>query len=211
VTPYSLYACESQPIVLEGLRAVLDGTNSFRLIGSSTRAATAIDEISDKRPDVVILDHSIGWREVHTFVHELRRGGAETRVVVWGVNLNSTDCFRAIQIGVRGVFHRNQSVSELLKCLDTVIAGQIWFESAEGPLYSDNNHKRTNMRLTPRERDIVELVAQGMKNREIAEQLAITTGTVKVHLMHVFEKTGVNDRYELAVQARGLLEDSGRR
>ena len=65
--------------------------------------------------------------------------------------------------------------------------------------------RRSSPRLTPREKDIVHHVCGGLKNKEIAEALAITPGTVKVHLMHIFEKTGVKDRFELAVQGRRLL------
>ena len=64
---------------------------------------------------------------------------------------------------------------------------------------------RTSPRLTPREKEIVHHVCVGLKNKEIGEALAITPGTVKVHLMHIFEKTGVKDRFELAVHGRRLL------
>jgi DNA-binding NarL/FixJ family response regulator len=206
VNSYSVYACETQPIVLEGLRSVLASTEDFRLVGSSPRVAGAIDETGELKPDIAILDHSGGWREVYAFVSELQAQSLPTGVVVWGVDLSPTDCYRAIQMGVRGVFRRDLPIVSFLECLRDVVAGRVWYESGGEPVFADPRRVQSNMRLTPRERDIVELVAQGLKNREIAGQLSITTGTVKVHLMHVFEKTGVNDRYELAVQARGLLE-----
>jgi DNA-binding NarL/FixJ family response regulator len=206
VNSYSVYACETQPIVLEGLRSVLATTEDFRLVGSSPRLAGAVDDTGELKPDIALLDHSGGWREVHAFVAELQHQDSPTRAVVWGVDLNPTDCYRAIQMGVRGVFRRDLPIVSFLECLREVAAGGVWFESGGDPEWADSRRGESNMRLTPRERDIVGLVAQGMKNREIAGQLSITTGTVKVHLMHVFEKTGVSDRYELAVQARGLLD-----
>ena len=72
-------------------------------------------------------------------------------------------------------------------------------------MLSAPSDRRSSPRLTPREKDIVHHVCGGLKNKEIAEALAITAGTVKVHLMHIFEKTGVKDRFELAVQGRRLL------
>ncbi len=203
---YSVYACETQPIVLEGLRAVLANTEDFRLVGSSPRVAGAVDETGELEPDIAILDHSGGWREVHAFVSELQRHSSPTRAVVWGVDLNPAECYRAIQMGVRGVFSRDLPIASFLECLREVVAGRVWFESGGEADWADPRRDQISKRLTPRERDIVELIAHGLKNREIASQLSITTGTVKVHLMHVFEKTGVSDRYELAVQARGLLE-----
>ncbi len=68
-----------------------------------------------------------------------------------------------------------------------------------------SSERKLNPRLTPREREIVTCLCQGMRNKQIAAELSITPGTVKVHLMHIFEKTGVKDRFELAVQARKLL------
>ena len=73
-------------------------------------------------------------------------------------------------------------------------------------------NRRTTPRLTPREEEILNLVMRGMKNKQIADALQITTGTVKVHLMHIFEKTGVKDRFELAMygrKLRGYTEDIG--
>ena len=203
---YSVYVCEAQPIVLEGLRSVLASTDDFRLVGSSPRVVGAAGETGQLKPDIALLDHSGGWRDVQAFVSELQHRCPETKPVVWGVDLNPTDCYRAIQSGVRGIFRRDLPIVSLLDCLRVVVAGRVWFESGDEPSWADARRVQGNMRLTPRERDIVELVAQGLKNREIAAQLSITTGTVKVHLMHVFEKTGVSDRYELAVQARGLLD-----
>jgi DNA-binding NarL/FixJ family response regulator len=93
-------------------------------------------------------------------------------------------------------------VDSVLECLRSVNSGNVWIEhsiseKAAGP--------ERRLRLTPRERDIVLQVCGGLKNREIAEALSITPGTVKVHLMHIFEKTGVKDRFELAVHGRRLL------
>jgi DNA-binding NarL/FixJ family response regulator len=95
-------------------------------------------------------------------------------------------------------------VASIILCLRAVSQGEVWIESS----LADNNgmlERRSAPRLTPREREIVHHVCVGLKNKEIAEALSITAGTVKVHLMHIFEKTGVKDRFELAVNGRRLL------
>ena len=84
----------------------------------------------------------------------------------------------------------------------------MWIESSLSEHAVGALDRRSAPRLTPREKDIVHHVCGGLKNKEIAEALAITPGTVKVHLMHIFEKTGVKDRFELAVQGRRLLGPS---
>jgi DNA-binding NarL/FixJ family response regulator len=85
-----------------------------------------------------------------------------------------------------------------------VSQGDVWIESSLSE-HAGGLDRRSAPRLTPREKEIVHHVCIGMKNKEIAKALAITPGTVKVHLMHIFEKTGVKDRFELAVNGRRLL------
>jgi DNA-binding NarL/FixJ family response regulator len=115
------------------------------------------------------------------------------------------DSFRALQMGARGIIRKTQSPGSLLECLRMVAAGSVYVENVFRS--SANNMPRRNgvLRITPREREIVEFVCRGMKNKEIAEALSITAGTVKVHLMHIFEKTGVKDRFQLALQGRQFL------
>jgi two-component system nitrate/nitrite response regulator NarL len=101
-------------------------------------------------------------------------------------------------------------VQAVVDCLRAVARGDIWIEgSAEPPM--PGFERRSSPRLTPREREIVQQICVGLKNKEIAQMLSITAGTVKVHLMHIFEKTGVKDRFELAMHGRRLLgvEPSG--
>ena len=93
----------------------------------------------------------------------------------------------------------------MLDCLHTVAKGNLWLENSISDQVVGFLNRKSSNRLTPREREIVRAVCRGMKNKEIADLLHITAGTVKVHLMHIFEKTGVKDRFELAVQAPKLL------
>ena len=202
----TIFACDPQPVVLEGLRRVLEKSDEFQLIGWSHDINGALEKIGKPTPDIVLIDLGRGWREVHGFVIELNRLAPRSRCILWGQDISSNDCYRAVQIGVRGVFQTTLPTATLLDCFREVSAGNVWLEANGDQQRMEPRRGTSAVRLTPRERDIVELVAQGMRNREIAARLSITTGTVKVHLMHVFEKTGVKDRYELAVQARGLLD-----
>jgi two-component system nitrate/nitrite response regulator NarL len=207
VNPCTLFACESQPIVLEGLRRIVDESDEFSLAGHSSGLADALKAIESVTPDVVLLDRVTGWREVQQFIDELKTVSPGSKSVLWGNDLTASECYRAIQAGVRGVFNRTEPIESLLECLREVQAGQVWLRITGEPPWQQGQARGRQPRLTPREREIVRLVAQGMKNREIAEHLGISAGTVKVHLMHVFEKTGAKDRYQLSAQARELLED----
>ena len=202
----SVYACESQPLVLEGLERVFERSGEFVLVGWNPDPTAALERIAELRPVVALIDQSPGWRMVLHFLGELRQVSPDTMGVLCATDLAESDCYRALQAGARGVFRASQSVADLLECLRSVATGKIWMGGAEeSPRWAGG--RRANIRLTPRERDIVRLVAEGCKNREIAEQLGITAGTVKVHLMHVFEKTGVKDRFHLSARARLLLDE----
>lgn len=207
MTPSTVYVCESQPILLEGLRCVLDGSGEFELVGVSKPASTAAEEIAGLAPAIVLVELAAGWRELQQLLEDLRHQSPGSKTVVWGEGLTSSDCYRALQVGAHGVFRRSLPVQRLLECFREVAAGRIWMEPGEEAARTAPRKPNGGLRLTPRERDVVRLVSLGLKNREIADDLSITTGTVKVHLMHVFEKTGVKDRYELAVQARSLLSE----
>jgi DNA-binding NarL/FixJ family response regulator len=119
-------------------------------------------------------------------------------------DLAEIDCFRALQLGARGILKKNLPVETLVECLRSVGQGNVWIENSL-PDPAAGMERRHTPRLTPREKEIVHHVCGGLKNKEIAMALAITAGTVKVHLMHIFEKTGVKDRFELAVHGRRLL------
>ena len=95
-------------------------------------------------------------------------------------------------------------MAALIDCLRAVARGDVWIEGSPEQS-SDGADRRSAPRLTPREKQIVQQICEGLKNKEIAQALSITAGTVKVHLMHIFEKTGVKDRFELAIQGRKLL------
>ena len=163
--------CDSQPILAEGIRSVLANTEDLRLVGASQNVAAALEEIPALQPSLVLLDHGIGWREIHQFVEAVKLRSRETKSIVWGQDMSSSDCHRSLQAGVRGAFRRTLPVSTLLECLREIAAGRVWMEPGEERAWSDGRQPAGGLRLTPREREIVRLVARGMKNREIAEEL----------------------------------------
>jgi len=211
----SVFAYECQPLLREGLERVLERSGEFRLVGWATDPAVALARVHDLKPRLVVVGQTSsgegpGWRSLLQLLGEMRQVSPETQAVLSVRELLEADCYRALQMGVRGVFKTTLPVEDLVDCLRAVSVGDVWLKGA-GEAAGRERNARGKARLTPRERDVVHLVARGLKNREIAEQLEITAGTVKVHLMHVFEKTGVKDRFELSVRARTLLGEDGER
>lgn len=203
---HSVFICETLPIMLEGLRKILEGCADLTLVGTAPSPGEALSRIETLRPRIVLLDQGGGLRAALQSVIEIKRTAPETQTVLWANALAEVDSMRALQAGVRGILKRTIPVTTLLECLRAVAAGNLWIENAISNQVVGFLNRKTNTRLTTREQEIVQLVCRGFKNRQIAQELSITPGTVKVHLMHVFEKTGVKDRYELALRGRKIAE-----
>lgn len=201
----TIYACESQPIVLEGLSRVLTGCEDMELLGAAPTLPETLEALRVHHPDIVLVDQAAGLKVVFQFIADVKSIWAGCHPVLWIHEMAEIDCFRALQIGARGIVKKTFPVSSLVECLRSVGAGRVWIENAMSSEVAGLLHRRSSPRLTPREREIVKHVCAGRRNKEIAELLSITPGTVKVHLMHIFEKTGVKDRFELAVHGRRLL------
>ena len=121
--------------------------------------------------------------------------------------MSESEALRFLQAGAAGVIRKTASLADLAACIRAVAAGGTWMESemareARLPLRSGRSA------LTPREVQVMDLVERGYKNKEIGQSLGIRTGTVKIHLKHIFEKTGIRGRYGLALSGlkhKGLL------
>ena len=200
--PISVFVCESQPIVLEGLEKVLAATEDFKLVGAAGKLSGALEELRKLQPAIFLTDHSFGTSSVYRFISMLKAESIQSHVVLWATDLSEADTMRAMQLGIRAIVKKTAPVSTLLECLREVSTGRIWME--ESSAIVGFLQRRETSRLTPREQEVVRLVCEGMKNKQIAARLGITPGTVKVHLMHIFEKTGLKDRYALAVHGRSL-------
>lgn len=201
----TVFACESQPIVLEGLDRVLERAGGFQLVGSSHSFADALPRVNELHPQIVLVDQTGGLKMVFRFLSDLKTSVPSSSPILWVTEMAEVECFRALQLGARGILKRTLPVSEAVECLRSVARGNVWIEHTMSSQVVGFLSRRQSPRLTPREREIVRCLCRGMRNKEIAVELSITPGTVKVHLMHVFEKTGVKDRFELAVHGRRLL------
>ena len=201
----TVFACESQPIVLEGLAKVLASCDDFDYVGAASGLSDALDALRRQQPNIILIGQTAGLKLVFQFISDVRNTSSTCQPVLWVGDLAEIDCFRALQLGARGILKKTLPVESLLDCLRAVGRGDVWIEGSLSDQVVGALDRRSAPRLTPREKEIVHHVCGGLKNKEIAEALHITAGTVKVHLMHIFEKTGVKDRFELAVHGRRML------
>lgn len=201
----TVFACESQPIVLEGLEKVLGSSDDLEYVGGTSQLAEALDALRRRQPNILLIGQGAGLKVVFQFISDVRNTSSLCQPVLWVNDLAEIDCFRALQLGARGILKKTLPIPALLDCLRAVGRGDVWIEGTLSDQVVGAIDRRSAPRLTPREKEIVHHVCAGLKNKEIAEALRITAGTVKVHLMHIFEKTGVKDRFELAVHGRRML------
>lgn len=201
----TVFACESQPIVLEGLEKVLAACDDLEYVGGTSQLADALDVLRRRQPNILLIGQGAGLKVVFQFISDVRNTSTLCQPVLWVNDLAEIDCFRALQLGARGILKKTLAIPALLDCLRAVGRGDVWIEGTLSDQVVGAIDRRSAPRLTPREKEIVHHVCAGLKNKEIAEALQITAGTVKVHLMHIFEKTGVKDRFELAVHGRRML------
>ncbi len=199
--------CDSQPITAQGLRSVLAEAGDMELTHITASPAEAIQLAADGSPDIFVFDKSFGAHAVLNWLARWRDAGRPCAVVVWGHSISEPEALRLLQRGVRGIVRKSAPIPKVLACLRAVARGTSWMEDELlRDVVTSPRHSRSG--LTPRERQVLELVEQGLKNKEIARELGIRPGTVKIHLKHIFEKTGVRGRYGLALtgmQEKGLL------
>lgn len=197
--------CDTQPITAQGLRNLLASSEDLELTEAmnSLEAATAF--VRANSPDIVVVDKGFGMRAVLDWIHDLKLADATPAITVWGVSMTEAEALRLLQAGARGIVRKTADLASLLTCLRTVASGRSWMEDC---VFRDSARQVGYPRseLTAREHQVLELVEQGFKNKEIALELGIRPGTVKIHLKHIFEKTGVRGRYGLAISG---LKDKG--
>jgi two-component system, NarL family, nitrate/nitrite response regulator NarL len=203
----TVVVCDTQPITAEGLRTLLTAAGDLEFLSSLNSLEAATQLVTAHPPDVVIVDKGFGMRIVLDWIHDLKLAEAAPAVTVWGVSMTEAEALRLLQAGAKGIVRKTADLESILSCLRTVASGRSWMEDC---VFRDSARQERYPRseLTPREHQVLEMVEQGFKNKEIALELGIRPGTVKIHLKHIFEKTGVRGRYGLAISGlkeRGLV------
>jgi two-component system nitrate/nitrite response regulator NarL len=201
----TLTVCDTQPITAEGLRNLIAGMPDLVFLEPLNSLESATEFVRGRSPDMVVLDKAFGMRAVLDWIHDLKLTEDTPAVVVWGVSMTEAEALRLLQAGARGIVRKTADLTGILACLSTVAGGRTWMEDTVFRETAHSDH-HPHSELTPRERQVLELVEQGFKNKEIAVELGIRPGTVKIHLKHIFEKTGVRGRYGLAING---LKDKG--
>ena len=211
--PIRVVLADDHPIVRDGLRKLLMLEEDIEVVGEASDGREVVQVVNESRPDVLILDLRMPYMDGLATLQALQQVEKKVKVIVLTASEDKNEFVQAMKLGCSGIVLKQTAPELIVKSIRKVHAGEIWldshttaavmrqFASPSDMLAGGPAKGRERSPLSQREREIVSLVAQGYKNREMAEKMFISEQTVKNHLHNIFDKLGVSDRLELALYA----------
>lgn len=201
---------DDHPMIRTAIEVLLRDTR-YELCGTAANGSEALAEVERLKPNILLLDLEMPGTGGMEVVRALSSQRTAPRIVILTAGIDDSSLMEARALRVHGMVLKNSDPAYVLECLDAVSAGRKWIDpeleerSAE---LAESFGAGPRPALAPRERELIRFVRRGLRNREIAKELGVTEGTVKVYLHAVFEKLGVSSRTELAVRADEFLAES---
>ena len=200
---------DDHTIFRDGLRRLLSLETDLEVVGEASDGSEVPDILKDKDPDILLLDLKMPGLDGLSLLQRLQYQKQKTRVIVLTASDDENEYVQAMKYGTSGIVLKQTATDLLIKSIRKVHEGEIWLDAKTTAAVmrqfaspgDAGPRERDKRRLSNREREIVALVAQGFKNKEIAERLFISEQTVKNHLHNIFDKLGVSDRLALALYA----------
>ena len=195
---------DDHPLVREGLAALINDQPDMRIVGQGSTGHEAIKLFRDLQPDVALMDVRLPDISGIDAMITIRSEFPEARVLIVTSSEGDVEMQRALQGGARGYMLKSMPPKELLDAIRKVHAGK---KAIPTEIATHLANHMSDEALTSREVEILQQVAEGNRNRDIAERLFISEGTVKVHIKHIMEKLGANDRTQAITIAvrRGII------
>jgi len=216
-TKIRIVVADDHPIFRDGLCKLLALEDDFEVVAQAQDGRQVLDVLQQYEPDILLLDLKMPGLDGLATLQRLQIAKNKTRVIVLTASDDKNEFVQAMKLGTSGIVLKQTATELLIKSIRKVHAGEIWLDShttaavirqfvandeapAPAPVAAAPR-ERERSPLSQREREIVALVAQGFKNKEMAEKMFISEQTVKNHLHNIFDKLGVSDRLELALYA----------
>jgi DNA-binding NarL/FixJ family response regulator len=215
-----IVVADDHPIFRDGLCKLLALEEDFEVVAQAQDGRQVLDVLQQHEPDILLLDLKMPGLDGLATLQRLQSARNKTRVIVLTASDDKNEFVQAMKLGTSGIVLKQTATELLIKSIRKVHAGEIWLDShttaavirqfvaaednpqAPAPASPGQTPRdRERSPLSSREREIVALVAQGFKNKEMAEKMFISEQTVKNHLHNIFDKLGVSDRLELALYA----------
>jgi Response regulator containing a CheY-like receiver domain and an HTH DNA-binding domain len=205
---------DDHPIVRDGLKKLLALEEDLVVVGEASDGREVLEKVQETDPDVILLDLRMPNLDGLSALQSLQHLNHHAKIIVLTASEDKNEFVQAMKLGCSGIVLKQTSPELIVKSIRKVHAGEIWLDShttaavmrqfaspSEPAIGQPQGKTRERSPLSQREREIVALVAQGYKNKEMAEKMFISEQTVKNHLHNIFDKLGVSDRLELALYA----------
>jgi DNA-binding NarL/FixJ family response regulator len=210
--PIRILIVDDHAVMRAGLRAMLENQPHMHVVGEAADRATTIAIAAAEQPDIILLDLDLGDDNGFDLLPELLNIAPEAHVIVLTGLRDPEAHRRAVLLGAMGLVLKEKAFDTVLKAIEKVHAGEVWLDRAmiasilniraHGASTREENSVTAQIAtLTDREREVIQLIGQGLRNKAIAERLVISEATVRNHLTSIFSKLEVNDRFELVVYA----------
>jgi DNA-binding NarL/FixJ family response regulator len=210
-----IVVADDHPIFRDGLCKLLALEEDFEVVAQASNGKEVMDVLQSHDPDILLLDLRMPGLDGLATLQKLQASRSKTKVIVLTASEDKNELVQAMKFGTSGIVLKQTATDLLIKSIRKVYDGEIWLDSnttaavmrqfaspEPAPAASGGpGRDRERSPLSQREREIVGLVAQGYKNKEMAEKMFISEQTVKYHLHNIFDKLGVSDRLELALYA----------
>jgi len=210
--PIRILLVDDHVIVRAGLRMLIENHKGMVVVGEAGTGIDALEIAGREKPQVILLDLDMGKESGLDFLRELLDATAGARVVVLTGVRDPEAHRRAVHLGATGLVLKDKAAEVLTKAIEKVHAGEVWLDrSLTASVLSEMSHAVQTRKadpeaekvgsLTSREREIVGLVCEGLKNKQIADRLFISEATVRNHLTSILSKLELSDRFEVALYA----------
>ena len=196
---------DDQRVVRDGLTVLVDLIEGLEVIGTASDGIEAVERARRERPDVVLMDLRMPRMDGAEATHQIRATLPDTQVLVLTTYADDESLFPALQAGARGYLTKDASSEEIERAIRALVAGQTHLDPViqqrlvnavldTPPVPARQDHPSPPDDLTPREAEVLKLIADGLSNAEIADALVVSHATVKTHVNRIFYKTGARDR-----------------
>jgi DNA-binding NarL/FixJ family response regulator len=202
--PIRVLCVDDHPLVRKGIASILANESDMQLVGEAGNGREAIEMFRQFHPDVILMDLRMPEMTGIEAARVIRQEDPEARIIALTSYDGDQDIYRALEAGVRGYLLKEMVHTDVLRAIRTVYAGKRLMPQEVAERLSEYFPQ---VALTPREVEVLGLVARGLANKEIAGKLGTASGTVKMHIQNILAKLGASDRTHAVTIAieRGIL------
>lgn len=209
---HKIYVLDDHPIVIEGLKKVIDQQDDMQVVGSSEDANTALQQMAKLKPDIVVLDITLKDRSGVDVIKKIRTSMTSTQVLVYSMHDENVYAERCLRAGAMGYLMKSEGGARLLQGIRQIISGSFCFSANLIGSIVSGGGPRTGSRgepgrlLSDRQLEVFEMVGRGFDSHEIAEKLSLSAKTVDAHKANIRQKLGLASARELLMEAVRWVE-----